>query len=111
MLTACGASAAVAVGADRGGIGIELEGIEGGSLVGVVGRGFSGKSGYDAKVRLDGDVFAAALVLDHRLVDHVARGEAAAVIWMRSLSAVALCPSRARVTRSASASARRGSPA
>ncbi len=50
----CGA---VAVGADRRLVGVELEGIEGGKGVGVVRRG-SGKSGYDAKVRLDGDVFA-----------------------------------------------------
>ena len=60
--------------ADRRCIGIELEGIEGWKLFGVF-RLFGGKPGDDAHIRLDGDVFAGALMLDHRVVDHVAAGK------------------------------------
>ena len=73
------------IAADRRSVGVELEGIEGGKGIGVV-RLRGGKSGYDAKVGLDGDVFAGALMLDHRLMDHVAGGEAGGA----ELDAVAL---------------------
>ena len=73
-----------AVAADRRRVGIELEGIEGGKVGDVVWLG-GGKPRYDANIRLDGDVFAGALVLDDGLVDDVAIGEAA----RRELDAIA----------------------
>ena len=65
----------VAAGADRGLVGIKLEGIEGRRLVGI-GRKLGGESGDDAEIGLDGDELAAALPLDYRVVDDLAGGEA-----------------------------------
>ena len=61
--------------ADRRLVGIELEGIEGRKFGGIGGK-FGGKSGDDAQIGLDGDELAAALPLDHRVVDHLAADEA-----------------------------------
>ena len=66
----------LAAGADRGGIGIKLEGIERRRLVGGLGRELGGEPGDDAEIGLDGDEFAAALPLDDRVMDDLAGGEA-----------------------------------
>ncbi len=65
----------LAASADRSGVGIELEGIEGGKFGGVFGN-VGRQAGDDAGVRLDGDEFAAALAFNHRVVDDIAGGEA-----------------------------------
>ncbi len=76
MLTSCGAPASAPSSVPTGvEFGIELEGIEGGKLFGFVGLG-GGKSGYDMYIGFDGDEFARAMSFHHRVVNHVAGGEA-----------------------------------
>ena len=65
----------IAATANRRRIGIELEGIEGRKFA-RIGRQLGGEARDDAQIRLDGDELAAALPLDHRIVDDVAGGEA-----------------------------------
>ena len=65
----------IGAAADGRRVGIELEGIEGGEAGGVFGL-VGGKARDNAKIGLDGDEFAVALVLYDRVVNDLAAGEA-----------------------------------